>query len=125
MYSMIACVRPKLNLGEVGNSKIRYVIQGGAKTKRYVSLHRGEGGQKWPKLALRNFWTAPITFVRNFYTPNLFIDTNNLYELYIRYHNNIEKNEGHRLFREFIEQIKVQYVCVKSVIWVPWCGMNS
>ena len=38
---------------------IRYATQGGAKLKRYVLLYRGEGGQKSPKLALRNFWTAP------------------------------------------------------------------
>ena len=39
---------------------MRYVTQGGgAKSKRYVWLHRGKGGQKWPNSALRNFWTAP------------------------------------------------------------------
>ena len=40
----------------------RIVIQG-AKSKRYDSLHRGKGGQKLPKLALRNFWTAPYSRV--------------------------------------------------------------
>ena len=37
---MIACERLKLNLGRVTK---RFVTQGGAKPKRYVSLHRGRG----------------------------------------------------------------------------------
>ena len=46
----IVCVRLKLDIGGgVDNSRIRYVTQGG----------RAEGA-KWPKLALRNFWTAPL-----------------------------------------------------------------
>ena len=51
----------KLDLGEVGggNSKIRYVTEGG-ESKRYVSLGEEEGFQKHPKSSLRNFWTAPL-----------------------------------------------------------------
>ena len=60
MFSMIACLRLKSDLGGGGGKlQIRYVTQGGVKSKCYVSLHRGEGGQKLPKSALRNFWTAP------------------------------------------------------------------
>ena len=54
LCSMIACeteVRPR---GGGGSSIIRYVTQG-VELKRYVSLHRGRGVKKIPKLALRNF----------------------------------------------------------------------
>ena len=72
IFSMVACVRLKLDLGggvklndslrNRGGSKLKcngLLYRGGAKLKRYVSLHMGEGVQNCLKLALRNFWTAP------------------------------------------------------------------
>ena len=42
-----------------GKSKTRYVTQGGQKWNATIRYIGGDWGQKWPKSALRNFWTAP------------------------------------------------------------------
>ena len=47
MYSMIACLRLNSDLGEGGvTPNLLRNTGGGVKSKCYVSLHRGEGGQK-------------------------------------------------------------------------------
>ena len=43
---MIACVRPKLNLGGGGNSKIRYVTQGGGQNRNVTIRYIGGRGVK-------------------------------------------------------------------------------
>ena len=40
---------------------IRYVTEGG-QNYNVTFRYKGGGDQKWPKSALRNFWTAPNVF---------------------------------------------------------------
>ena len=50
--TIVTSLRLKLYLGEGGNFEMRYVTQGGDKSERYVSLHRGVGGSKMTEISV-------------------------------------------------------------------------